>query len=158
MKIGVSGHRYREGADWPWVRETITDVFLDNPRSTGWSSLAAGADQIFAEVALSYGNGHTAVLPGGAQYRETFSERDLLKFDALLATSRSRRRLRGKADGALFRKAGELVVRSVELMIFVWDGDPAAGEGGTADIVAYARTKKRPLIWLDPIRHTVAIE
>lgn len=155
MKIGISGHRYRDGADWAWVRRAITNIFLENPTSTGWSSLAVGADQIFAETSIVYGKGHVAVLPGLTGYRDTFSDLDLLKFDALLKASCLRHRLIGHANEKLFRKAGEKVVRAVDLMVFVWDGKAAAGEGGTGEIVAYARAKEKPYIWLDPIRKII---
>jgi hypothetical protein len=37
------------------------------------------------------------------------------------------------------------------MMIAIWDGRPAAGPGGTADIVEYARRKKRPLLLISAL-------
>ena len=45
-----------------------------------------------------------------------------------------------------YEAAGRYVVDHCDLLIAVWDGKPARGRGGTAEIVAYAREKKRPLI------------
>lgn len=36
------------------------------------------------------------------------------------------------------------------MLIAIWDGEPARGPGGTADIVTFARELKRPLIVIDP--------
>ncbi|MEO5877101.1 MAG: hypothetical protein ABIQ26_19070, partial [Streptosporangiaceae bacterium] len=37
--------------------------------------------------------------------------------------------------------AGHRVVKRSDLLLAVWDGRPAGGLGGTADIVAYARDR-----------------
>ncbi|MGH3928049.1 MAG: hypothetical protein ACRDTT_35160, partial [Pseudonocardiaceae bacterium] len=45
--------------------------------------------------------------------------------------------------------AGQRIVDTSDLLIAVWDGQPAGGRGGTADIVAYAREQGTPtrVIW-----------
>jgi len=151
MKIGVSGHRHRDGADWAWTRDAIVDIFLSKPKAVGWSSLAAGADQIFAEAAMAYGGGHVAVIPTADTYREYFAGRDLDRYDLLLARSKRMTRISGKTPEEAFRKAGERVVRAVDLMVLVWDGEPARGEGGAGDIAAYAEKKRVKTIWLNPL-------
>lgn len=45
-----------------------------------------------------------------------------------------------------YEGAGRHVVDHCDVLIAVWDGKPARGRGGTAEVVAYAREKKRPLI------------
>jgi hypothetical protein len=46
-------------------------------------------------------------------------------------------------------------VESSDLMIAVWDGKPAKGKGGTADIVADAVTSAVPVVHIDPVERTV---
>jgi hypothetical protein len=46
--------------------------------------------------------------------------------------------------------AGQAVVDRSERLVAVWDGKPARGIGGTADIVSYARQKGVPVIVLWP--------
>jgi hypothetical protein len=41
---------------------------------------------------------------------------------------------------------GHHVVNHCDVLIALWDGRPSRGRGGTAEIVAYAREKKCPLI------------
>lgn len=156
MKIGVSGHRHRDEADWLWAREALTDIFLAHPEATGWSSLAVGADQIFAEAAMAYGRGHIAIIPGGKAYNEEFQGRDNAKYRLLLERSKRVVHVGGKSNEQAFRRAGERVVRVVDLMVLVWDGEPARGEGGVGDIADYARRQSRRTVWIDPIRREIS--
>jgi hypothetical protein len=45
--------------------------------------------------------------------------------------------------------ASELMLADVDELFAVWDGEPARGYGGTADVVAYARQLGTPvrIIW-----------
>lgn len=51
--------------------------------------------------------------------------------------------------------APKRVVDLSEFMLAVWDGQPAKGKGGTADVVSYAQQKATPVLILDPIRRQV---
>lgn len=44
--------------------------------------------------------------------------------------------------------AGRAVIDRADAAIAIWDGHPAAGKGGTGDIVDYLREEHRPWIWL----------
>jgi len=44
--------------------------------------------------------------------------------------------------------AGRAVIDRADAAIAIWDGHPAAGKGGTGDIVGYLREEYRPWIWL----------
>jgi hypothetical protein len=48
-----------------------------------------------------------------------------------------------------FMQASRLMINSADLLWAVWDGAPARGYGGTADVVAYARRRDVPvrIIW-----------
>ena len=43
-----------------------------------------------------------------------------------------------------------------ELLIAVWDGKPAAGLGGTGDVVSYARQSGKHVYQIDPVSRSVA--
>ncbi|MGD1032644.1 MAG: hypothetical protein ABSA05_16060, partial [Opitutaceae bacterium] len=45
--------------------------------------------------------------------------------------------------------AGMETVHGADIVLAVWDGEPARGKGGTADIIAYARDLGRPLLIID---------
>jgi hypothetical protein len=56
-----------------------------------------------------------------------------------------------------FYEAGKRVVQISDLMIAVWNGKPAAGLGGTADIVKYSLASGKPVVHLHPESKTSQI-
>ena len=42
------------------------------------------------------------------------------------------------------------LVRQIDLLVAVWDGQQADGPGGTAGVVARACNEGRPVLWIDP--------
>jgi hypothetical protein len=46
--------------------------------------------------------------------------------------------------------AGKHIVDRAGLLVALWNGKPAAGKGGTGDIVAYARSQGRPVVHVHP--------
>jgi hypothetical protein len=50
-----------------------------------------------------------------------------------------------------YRRVGHYVVDHCDLLIAIWDGQPARGRGGTADIVQYALDRHRRVlrVWQD---------
>jgi hypothetical protein len=49
-----------------------------------------------------------------------------------------------------FFEAGKRIVDWADLLVAVWDGGPARGFGGTADVVRYAEERGRSLLILWP--------
>jgi hypothetical protein len=118
------------------------------------SPLAEGADRLIAQAVMEKGGRLEALLPMPAEeYRKDFrTAGSLEEFDCLLKkahrvsvnvpdASPSDREARKTA----YRKVGELVVDRTDLVIALWDGESARGIGGTAEIVEYAKRKKKPV-------------
>src|SRR5260221_12639223 len=59
---------------------------------------------------------------------------------------------RRSEESDAYLAAGKLIVELCDVLVAVWDGEPAAGKGGTADVVAVALASGRPVIWLNPNR------
>lgn len=138
-RIGITGHQNVPLAALDFITRGIRKVLSAHERATGYSCLAAGADQIFASELLDAGGQLHAVIPC-ANYDTTFSDRDLAKYNALLATAVEITRLPYRSPSEVaYDAAGYYIVESVDLMVAVWDGEPARGQGGTADAVAHAR-------------------
>lgn len=155
MRIGITGHQYREGADWIWASKSIAQKMdeLASPLE-GYSSLAAGSDQVFAEVLLSKGGKLFAVIPM-QDYERCFAA-DALQLYRELKTRSEVILLGGPgSDQELFFNAGKYVADHVDRMFAVWDGKPAGGFGGTADIIDYALGRKLPVTRFDPIKRTI---
>ncbi len=158
-RIGVTGHqRLPTSFDWLWVEEATESVLSSLPGElTGFTSLAVGADQLFAELILKRGGALTAIVPF-ADYEAKFAAgADRNRYNRLLAQAHTTEVLQpaGSNREAYF-KAGKQVVHRAELLIAVWDGCPAAGLGGTADVVEYARQCGKPLLHIDPIKRVVS--
>jgi hypothetical protein len=156
MKIGVSGHRHRDSADWLWVGERIKELIVGMRSMEGYTSLAPGADQIFADMLLAEQRRLVAVVPicGG---RVELEEEDREGFDRLIEHASRVIKVKGATRDDAFLRAGKRVVNLVDFMIFVWDGEPARGIGGTADIVSYAAKRRRRGVILDPIERTMRL-
>ena len=157
-RVGITGHqRLSSSADWQWVEEAIKNGLAALAGNLmGFSSLALGADQRFAEIVLKRGGALTVIVPF-ADYETKFAEgadRDSYKRLLVQASVVEVLQSAGSNREAYFR-AGKQVVNRSELLIAVWDGKLAAGLGGTADVVGYARQCGKPLIHLDPVNRTV---
>lgn len=150
MKIGVSGHRWRDGADWEWVRTQLGEFIVGTRSIAGYTSLAPGADQIFAESVLDLGKRLVAVVPI-CRGRIELEDCEKPAFDRFCRQARKIIRVKADTPDEAILKAGKRVVNLVDRMIFVWDGEPSRGLGGTADIVAYAANKRISGVILDPI-------
>jgi len=156
--VGITGHRaLADPAQWSWVHAEIK-VALDglDPPIVGVSSLAEGADQCFVEEVLARGGRLHAVLAYDG-FRDSIESASALDtFDAQLARASEVEVMSTRATPELaYLAAGERVVDLSDVMIAVWDGQPARGTGGTAEIVEYAHTTKRPVLHLDTTSHKV---
>ncbi|HEY8767924.1 MAG TPA: hypothetical protein VIP09_11785 [Dehalococcoidia bacterium] len=117
----------------------------------GYTSLAAGADQLFARMLVD-AHGELRVIVPSAGYEQTFNNdrRALKEFNALLKKASEVERLPfERPTEEAFFAAGKRIVDSCDTLIAIWDGKPARGVGGTADVVAYARStgKAVSVIW-----------
>jgi hypothetical protein len=118
------------------------------------SSLAEGSDRIVAEAGLAAGYTLEAVLPfGRAEYARDFATpQSQTAFERLLAASTAVFELDGAADerSRAYEAAGFVMLANTDLLIAIWDGEDAAGTGGTAQIVGRAIADGIPVIRLDP--------
>jgi hypothetical protein len=157
LKVGFTGHQSRPGLDWAWVESALTDSIaaLRQPVH-GYTSLAAGSDQIFAERVLASGGEITAVIPF-AEYAGTFSGSDLGRYNSLLETAKEVKVLNGSFvhQERSYYEAGLFAVDQAEIVFAVWDGNASAGLGGTADIVAYAARIGKSVVHFDITSNSV---
>jgi hypothetical protein len=158
MRVGITGHqRLAITSGWDWVRSEIAAVLKrDAGPLVGISSLAAGADQIFADLVLRQGGALEVVIPLPGYVESFADECDLGEYERLLRTASVVETLR--RDGSVeeaYMEAGRRVVDTSDLLVAVWDGRPASGLGGTADVVEYAVRRKKKILHLNPLTQTV---
>ena len=156
MKIGITGHQERRDIRWAWVAEAIrTELAPQKVGTYALSALAAGADQVFAEVALSLGIPVTAVVPFDG-YERFFDGPALVNYRRLLEQSELvQLHWNGDSEEGFF-EAGKYIVDACDLLFAVWDGQTAEGRGGTGDVVAYAQRRQRQVVHMNPCVETIA--
>jgi len=149
MKLGVTGHRNIPPSAIPHIRAEMMEIIGRYAPITGLSSLAAGADQLFALSILKTGNRLHVLIPC-KKYELTHQDADLLLYQRFLVQAENVEMFPFElpCEEAFFY-AGQRLVDHSDLLIAVWDGKRADGVGGTADVVAYARKSDKPVtvIW-----------
>jgi hypothetical protein len=149
-RIGITGHTNLTPASVPLVTEAVRATLTGHwPGGlAGVTCLARGADQVFANVVLDLGGTLHVVLPS-TDYRE--AQDDLTAFDALLDRAATVHTMPFPHAGpAAYMAASEHMLARIDALLAVWDGLPAAGYGGTADVVDAARHHGLPVTTLWP--------
>jgi hypothetical protein len=157
VRFGVTGHRMLPASVAACAVEHWSRVLPAAEQLHGVSNLADGADQLFAARVLAAGGTLEVVLPCEG-------------YAASLSTDDSRERFENLRRAAVtvltmpypepseqaFLAAGQALVDRCDHLFAVWDGGPARGLGGTADIVAYARALGRPItvLWVEGVRRS----
>lgn len=161
--VGFAGHR--TGIDPIVIAPAIEQQLRaldDQARRFGgslhfYSSVADGADMLALDCADRLGLPLHVVLP--VPERDFFApfphEADRLRAEQRLAAVRSdpTRHTWRLAPTSMhlpeaYFEADTKIVEVADVLMVVWDGEPEAGLGGTAQIVELARAKGTPLIWI----------
>lgn len=124
------------------------------------SALAEGADRQLAQIALAQGCALHALLPFAcADYIADFdTPTSLWEFGRLLGRSRRLTELPGRRDApeAAYHALVPALLAGADLLCAVWDGAPAQGPGGTAEVVAEALRRGVPVVHLSTRRDAAA--
>lgn len=156
VTIGAIGHRYLKettkiikGVDK--ALETIKEKF--GTPFIMLSALAEGADRLIVHRAqtMQEDTHLLALLPLPmedymADFETLTSKADFLN---LLQTADEVYEPEDKPSRDLaYMKIGAKIVDHSEVLLTIWDGNPPQGEGGTGEIVAYARQQGVPIAWV----------
>ncbi len=152
MRIGVTGHQRRDGADWHWaIAQIRAELKMSGLPLDGYSCLAEGADQRFAEAILAVGGSLHAVIPMTG-YADQFADPAArLNYHRLLQRSDSTELNSNDPPEQAFLAAGFWIVEHVDRLYAIWDEQPAAGVGGTADVVRHACEQGIEILIINPI-------
>jgi hypothetical protein len=156
IALGVAGHRIlaEPGKIRTAVRRGLDQIEETFPGHTltVLSALAEGADRLVAkEVLARSGSMLVAVLP--------VTQTDYLEDFDSAASKAEFLELIGKAHEVIvlppaasrdraYESAGNYVVEHCDVLMAVWDGRDAQGQGGTGGTVADARRKRIPIVWI----------
>jgi len=150
VRIGITGHI---GLD-PGSRGMIYRALCRYLRSFrqpvhGVSCLADGADRLFVNAVLTVRGTFEVVLPvpeGPEPAGPDPELRELLDLAAEITPVSA-----AGAPEVAYEAANREMLRRVEVLVAVWDGDTRGGRGGTSETVALARDLGRTVhvVWPD---------
>lgn len=163
LTIGVTGHRpNRMVVGEAEIARRLRLVLaalkqgVRRGRPQAITSIAEGSDRLFADAALALGYRLAVLLPfASADYETTFSDKSATgHYRALLAAAAEVNALAGTLEDskAAYEVVGRAMVDQSDIIIAVWDGKPAAGRGGTPEIIEYAVAQGKPVIWINAAR------
>jgi hypothetical protein len=90
---------------------------------------------------LDAGGQIEAVIPA-LEYRDGLPADAIAEYDALLSTAVAVHKLPfTESSSEAHMAASEFMIDHADELYAVWDGQPARGHGGTADVVTYARQR-----------------
>jgi hypothetical protein len=148
-RIAITGHRGLPDPTRALVDAALRAELRRHQAVVGVSCLADGADALFAQAVLDEGGLLVAVLPA-QRYRERLPPDYHPTYDALLQRATEVVTMDYDQPGReAYMAASVRMVAGADHLVAVWDGRPAAGRGGTADVVIHAQEHGVPVtvIW-----------
>src|SRR5215469_16951174 len=165
LRIGCSGHQQiGDETTIKFVSEQLRELLIASQQQAqdrgqgilASSALAVGTDQLFVKTALELGIPVEVVIPC-VQYEGIFTTveaRDA--YHRLLSRCQSVHRLSFEdCSEDAYLAAGHWIADHSDLVILVWNGFPAGGKGGTADVASYVRLLRHPFIHIHTRLHTI---
>lgn len=152
-RLAITGHRGLSEPTRALVDAALRDEVgrrAEGGGLVGLSCIADGADTLFARAVLEYGGALHAIVPA-RRYRDGLPADHHATYDALLArASRVVTLDHVVSDAGAHLDASLRMLAEADELLAVWDGRPARGYGGTADVVRAAREKGIPVTVLWP--------
>lgn len=149
-RLAITGHRGLPSATVQLVDKALRDELRDCPHPiVGLSCLADGADSLFARAVLDHGGTLSVIVPA-VQYRDGLPNDHHPIYDALFQQASDVIRMdHTESTSQAHMDASIAMIEQADRLLAIWDGQPARGYGGTADIVLAARERNLPVtvIW-----------
>ena len=156
ISIGVTGHRQLDGVQQlsSAVDEVLRKIMKAYPGEilTIISPLAEGADRLVVQRASEYPDTTLVVplpLPIDDYMTDFRTQESRTEFKALLASAAEIIELPPKSSREeSYLAVGRYILDQCQILIAVWDGLSASGQGGTGQIVSKARRRRLPIAWI----------
>ena len=161
--VGFTGHRHLE--DQAGAARAIRGALdaLRKEVAGEWialSSIAGGSDQHFVQQARVVNLSWHAILPlPRAEFANDFTAEEWSAVEKMLAAADHVRIISENGDRKdSYLDCGIETVNGADVLLAVWDGEPARGKGGTADVIEYAQSIGKPIMIIDAVTHEVRRE
>jgi len=171
LRVGITGHRPNKlaGADTDLLQQRIT-LLLDRladlagrGRDAGTAlrfttALAAGADSLAADAAISSGYDLDLVLPFPQETyirSQEFNQAELETFQRLWThapdtTTRTELDVTADTgDASAYVAVAQAILERSDVLLGVWNGQDGDGAGGTAEVLADAIAHGHIVVWLE---------
>jgi len=160
IAIGFTGHRALNDESRSRIRilEFLQDFKAKTSKTIyGVSSAAVGGDLVFAESCIQTGIPVRILLPFSKdQFREDFDEPTWKRSEAVMQQAISVEVIGGgQSAQESYYDCGIETVQQSQMLVALWNGNPARGLGGTAEIVDFAKEQARPLVWIHSVTDDV---
>lgn len=150
--VGITGHiDISPGARAAVAAHIAAELSALPQPLTGLTSLAPGADQSFAWAVLAAGGALVFVRPC-SQIAATIPATMVAQYEAAASLAELVPMPFDEPSEDAYLAAGLYIADHVDVLIAVWDGQPAGGRGGTADIVHHWEQERgqRPIVVWPP--------
>lgn len=144
IHVGVTGLRDLTSFDMKKLKKNICakleELKQGHDKFIMLNSIAAGADQLCAEIGLSLGFELVCPLPF-SEYRNDFCGEQQNLYDILFEKASNVFVVSDSTDKDIaYLAAGKYIAQKCDVLLAVWDGKPQTSICGTAAIVAYAKS------------------
>lgn len=154
LMVGFSGHRdiSNPEAVEAKIGEVLDRLASEHGSLATVSSAARGADTLFLEAAKKRELPTLVILPSRRkQFEEAVSPAEWSRVRPHLEHTFQVEEITASSGDDAYLEVGESIVEQADVVLAVWDGEKAAGPGGTGDAVEYATTTGKPLIRINPL-------
>ncbi|MEW1720091.1 hypothetical protein [Streptomyces sp. NPDC093109] len=152
MRVGITGHRGLSEEIEQQVRAMLAEqvTVIGSRDLVGISCIADGPDTWWAQAVLDAGGRLEVVVPA-ERYRDGLPGWHHADYDELLSrASDTHHTGLTESNSEAHQSGSEILVGLSDRLLAVWDGLPARGYGGTADVVSYAERVGVPVSVLWP--------
>lgn len=174
ITIGISGHRNIDSNDQNLkllLTKELKKIIDINDNITLLSPLAEGSDRLFVHTAIEVGSDKIdklrVMMPfKKEEYLKDFESAESKKEFIAMTLEQDDKKYKGigvevnevpcsqdKEDGYL--KSGQWTANHSDILFVIWDGKPANGKGGTAEIVEFAKIKNKKIVMINPVSHQI---
>jgi hypothetical protein len=153
LTIGFTGHRHVD--DEAMCRAALHSLLtqqqaIPDRALHAVSSVAAGTDLLFAETCIELAIPLQVLLPlPQNEFCKDFDAAAWQRAEQVMSASLSVEIIGGDEPRPdCYYTCGLETVQRSQLLVTVWNGKPAQGAGGTAEIVDFARQMGRAVLWI----------
>jgi hypothetical protein len=159
MNIGITCQQnFGHNINSHWLEAQIRYELQRFEVTEAYSCLATSVDCMFANIILKQKLPLVAIIPSTDETQSLHGDQDHVEELKEQAAQQIQLPPAPEEDPqTAIYEAGELMVEKVDVLLAVWNSLPERGFGGTADIVAYAKTLHKTIVQINPANRSIKV-